>query len=163
MAGSRNLNGGPARAVYQSRVCRLPMVRVIFQPVDYMAFIDKNQRKKRTHVVTGDSGNGLTHGVLSSHLIADEIEGIYNPWASCTTPAGCRALPKPCQPCCSMTCRFKPSTSANFNRISKTWRIFILALALCSVTNRRPGCTRFIRTGTGGIINVARCVLICAG
>lgn len=45
----------------------------IFEPVDYMAFIGKNPGCDYTYIVTGDSGNGLTHGVLASRLIADEI------------------------------------------------------------------------------------------
>ncbi|KAF5855121.1 hypothetical protein ETB97_009855 [Aspergillus alliaceus] len=58
----------------------------IFEPVDYMAFIGKNQGMNHTYVVTGDSGNGLTHGILAGKLIADEIEGIENPWASLYNP-----------------------------------------------------------------------------
>lgn len=58
----------------------------IFEPVDYMAFIGKNQGLNHTYIVTGDSGNGLTHGVLAGRLIADEIMGIANPWASLYNP-----------------------------------------------------------------------------
>jgi glycine/D-amino acid oxidase-like deaminating enzyme/nitrite reductase/ring-hydroxylating ferredoxin subunit len=58
----------------------------VFEPVDYMAFIGKNQGQKHTYIVTGDSGNGLTHGVLAGKLIADEIEGTDNPWASLYSP-----------------------------------------------------------------------------
>lgn len=58
----------------------------IFEPVDYMAFIGRNQGKNHTYVVTGDSGNGLTHGILAGKLIADEIEGVENPWASLYNP-----------------------------------------------------------------------------
>lgn len=59
----------------------------IFEPVDYVAFIGKNQDRRLTYVVTGDSGNGLTHGVLASKLIADEIDGIENPWSSLYSPS----------------------------------------------------------------------------
>ncbi|OTA67326.1 DAO-domain-containing protein [Hypoxylon sp. EC38] len=38
----------------------------ILEPVDYMAYIGKNQGNNRIYVVTGDSGNGLTHGVENS-------------------------------------------------------------------------------------------------
>lgn len=51
-----------------------------------MAFIGKNQGLNHTYIVTGDSGNGLTHGVLAGRLIADEIMGIDNPWASLYNP-----------------------------------------------------------------------------
>ncbi|KAH8776258.1 FAD dependent oxidoreductase-domain-containing protein [Diaporthe sp. PMI_573] len=45
----------------------------IFEPVDYMAFIGKNQGCDHIYIVTGDSGNGLTHGVLAGRLLADQI------------------------------------------------------------------------------------------
>lgn len=46
----------------------------ISEPVDYMAYIGRNQGNERVYIVTGDSGNGLTHGVLAGNLIADLIE-----------------------------------------------------------------------------------------
>ncbi|KFA70547.1 hypothetical protein S40285_08376 [Stachybotrys chlorohalonatus IBT 40285] len=58
----------------------------IYEPVDYMGYIGKNQGNNNIYIVTGDSGNGLTHGVLSGQLIADEIEGRENPWARLYSP-----------------------------------------------------------------------------
>ncbi|TLD11895.1 hypothetical protein PspLS_11231 [Pyricularia sp. CBS 133598] len=58
----------------------------VFEPVDYMAFIGLNQGCKRTFIVTGDSGNGLTHGVIAGRLIADEIENQHNSWADLYSP-----------------------------------------------------------------------------
>lgn len=58
----------------------------VFEPEDYMAFIGKNPRTDHTFIVTGDSGNGLTHGVIAGKLIADEIQGISNPWAKAYSP-----------------------------------------------------------------------------
>lgn len=58
----------------------------IFEPVDYMAFIGKNQGKKYIYVVTGDSGNGLTHGVIAGKIIADEITGVENAWSKVYDP-----------------------------------------------------------------------------
>ncbi|UDD55865.1 hypothetical protein AFCA_003450 [Aspergillus flavus] len=66
----------------------------IFEPVDYMAFIGKNQGMNHTYVVTGDSGNGLTHGILAGKLIADEIEGVQNPWASLYNPGRLTSIAK---------------------------------------------------------------------
>lgn len=45
----------------------------IFEPVDLVAFIGKNSGCDHIYIVTGDSGNGLTHGILAGRLIADEI------------------------------------------------------------------------------------------
>jgi len=58
----------------------------IFEPVDYMAFIGKNHGCDRIYVITGDSGDGLTHGTLAGRLIADEIDGVENEWASLYSP-----------------------------------------------------------------------------
>lgn len=58
----------------------------ILEPADYVAFIGKNSGKSHTYIVTGDSGNGLTHGVLAGKLIADEIQGVDNPWANLYNP-----------------------------------------------------------------------------
>jgi Rieske Fe-S protein len=58
----------------------------IFEPVDLMAYIGRNSASQRVYVVTGDSGNGLTHGVIAGKLIADEIQGIDNPWAKVYDP-----------------------------------------------------------------------------
>ncbi|KAH8660252.1 hypothetical protein BX600DRAFT_467468 [Xylariales sp. PMI_506] len=64
----------------------------IFEPVDFVAFIGRNQGMKHTYVVTGDSGNGLTHGVLAGRLLADEIEGVENPWASLYSPTRLKSI-----------------------------------------------------------------------
>lgn len=58
----------------------------VFEPVDYMAFIGKNPHQKHTYIITGDSGNGLTHGVLAGRLIADEIDGAPNAWSKLYDP-----------------------------------------------------------------------------
>jgi len=66
----------------------------IFEPVDYMAYIGKNQGNKHIYIVTGDSGNGLTHGVLAGKLLADEIQGIDNPWSKLYDPKRVASLIK---------------------------------------------------------------------
>ncbi|TPX17940.1 uncharacterized protein E0L32_012003 [Thyridium curvatum] len=65
------------------------------EPVDYMAFIGKNQGCDRIFVITGDSGNGLTHGVLAGKLIADEIDGNADPaWAKLYSPSRLASIAK---------------------------------------------------------------------
>lgn len=58
----------------------------VFEPVDYMAFIGRDPGTKHTWIATGDSGNGLTHGVLAGRLLADEIEGTANAWSHLYRP-----------------------------------------------------------------------------
>ncbi|CEL07710.1 hypothetical protein ASPCAL10865 [Aspergillus calidoustus] len=59
----------------------------ILEPVDHMAFIGKKEWKMHTYVITGDSGNGLTHGILAGRLVADGIEGRENSWAALYDPS----------------------------------------------------------------------------
>lgn len=58
----------------------------VFEPVDYMAFIGKNSGNDHRYIVTGDSGNGLTHGVLAGKLISDLILGQENAWKDVYDP-----------------------------------------------------------------------------
>lgn len=58
----------------------------IFEPVDYMGYIGRNSAAQRVYIVTGDSGNGLTHGVLAGRLISDMIMGHPNVWAQLYDP-----------------------------------------------------------------------------
>ncbi|KLU92627.1 FAD dependent oxidoreductase [Magnaporthiopsis poae ATCC 64411] len=67
----------------------------IVEPVDYMAFIGRDQGRQRTYMgMTGDSGNGLTHGVLAGRLIADLVEGKENPWQSLYSPSRVASIAK---------------------------------------------------------------------
>ncbi|KAH7065580.1 FAD dependent oxidoreductase-domain-containing protein [Macrophomina phaseolina] len=66
----------------------------IWEPVDFLGFIGLNPHKKRTFIVTGDSGDGLTHGVLAGALIADEIDGKPNPWAKLYDPSRSASIAK---------------------------------------------------------------------
>ena len=59
----------------------------VFEPVDHMAFIGKNQGNKHIYIVTGDSGNGLTHGVLAGKIIADSITAEPNSWIAAYDPS----------------------------------------------------------------------------
>ncbi|KAL8825391.1 MAG: hypothetical protein Q9170_007805 [Blastenia crenularia] len=66
----------------------------IFEPVDYTAFIGKNQGQSHIYICTGDFGNGLTHGVLAGKLIADEIMGFENEWSKIYNPKRIPSLSK---------------------------------------------------------------------
>jgi len=58
----------------------------IFEPVDNMAYIGRNSGQQRVYIVTGDSGNGLTHGVIAGKVISDMILGHENPWEKVYDP-----------------------------------------------------------------------------
>ena len=58
----------------------------IFEPVDSMAYIGQNSGMNRVYVVTGDHGNGLTHGTIAGKLISDMILGKENSWSELYDP-----------------------------------------------------------------------------
>jgi glycine/D-amino acid oxidase-like deaminating enzyme/nitrite reductase/ring-hydroxylating ferredoxin subunit len=60
----------------------------VMEPVDSLAFIGRNPLDKdNVYIVTGDSGNGMTHGTLAGILLTDLILGRNNPWAALYDPS----------------------------------------------------------------------------
>lgn len=59
----------------------------IIEPVDGLAYIGRDIGARNVFVVTGDSGNGLTHGTLAGPLIASLVGGEDHPWRSVYDPA----------------------------------------------------------------------------
>lgn len=60
----------------------------VMEPVDGIAFIGRNPMDQgNVFVVTGDSGNGLTHGTIAAMIFADLIQGRENPWTALYDPA----------------------------------------------------------------------------
>jgi glycine/D-amino acid oxidase-like deaminating enzyme/nitrite reductase/ring-hydroxylating ferredoxin subunit len=58
----------------------------VMEPVDGTAYIGRNPGDKNVFVVTGDSGNGMTHGTIAGTLITDLICGRENPWTKLYDP-----------------------------------------------------------------------------
>ena len=59
----------------------------IMEPIDSLAFIGRNPGDKNIYVVTGDSGNGMTHGTIAGILLSDLIHGRDNEWATLYDPS----------------------------------------------------------------------------
>lgn len=59
----------------------------VMEPVDDLAFIGLNPGNDHVYIVTGDSGNGMTHGAIAGLLVTDLILGRDNPWAAVYDPA----------------------------------------------------------------------------
>ena len=60
----------------------------VMEPVDGLGYIGHNAvGRKNVYVVTGDSGNGMTHGAIAAMLIPDQISGHDHPWAKLYDPA----------------------------------------------------------------------------
>jgi len=63
----------------------------IEEPIDFLAYIGHNPRdKSNVYISTGDSGNGLTHGVIAGRLLTDLILGRSNPYANLYNPSRMR-------------------------------------------------------------------------
>ena len=59
----------------------------VMEPVDSLAFIGRNPLdQENVYTVTGDSGNGMTHGTIAGMLITDLILGRHNAWAPLYDP-----------------------------------------------------------------------------
>ncbi|HUQ87068.1 MAG TPA: FAD-dependent oxidoreductase [Vicinamibacterales bacterium] len=74
---------------------RFPMMRdvpyqwagQVMEPVDGLAFIGRNPLDaNNVYMVTGDSGNGMTHGTIAGMLLTDLILGRNNPWSALYDP-----------------------------------------------------------------------------
>ena len=60
----------------------------IVEPVDGLAFIGRNPGgPDNVYIVTGDSGQGMTHGTIAGMLITDLIQGRDTEWAKVYDPS----------------------------------------------------------------------------
>jgi glycine/D-amino acid oxidase-like deaminating enzyme/nitrite reductase/ring-hydroxylating ferredoxin subunit len=59
----------------------------VMEPVDGMGYIGRNPGDDDTYIVTGDSGNGMTHGTIAGLVISDLIAGRKNAWEKLYDPS----------------------------------------------------------------------------
>jgi len=59
----------------------------VMDTIDYCAFIGRNPGNERIFVATGDSGQGITHGVVAGLLLSDLLSGERNDWEEVYDPA----------------------------------------------------------------------------
>ncbi|MDF3037082.1 MAG: oxidoreductase [Paucimonas sp.] len=60
----------------------------VMEPSDGPAFLGRNPLDDRNvYVITGDSGNGMTHTTIGATIITDLIMGRDNPWADLYSPS----------------------------------------------------------------------------
>jgi glycine/D-amino acid oxidase-like deaminating enzyme/nitrite reductase/ring-hydroxylating ferredoxin subunit len=59
----------------------------IMEPADYLGFVGRNGSDKHRYIATGDSGQGITNGVIASLLISNLIVDGNSPWAAVYDPA----------------------------------------------------------------------------
>jgi glycine/D-amino acid oxidase-like deaminating enzyme/nitrite reductase/ring-hydroxylating ferredoxin subunit len=59
----------------------------VYEPIDYCGFIGRNPGNQSAFIATGDSGQGMTHGVIAGLLISDLIATGASPWSELYDPA----------------------------------------------------------------------------
>jgi glycine/D-amino acid oxidase-like deaminating enzyme/nitrite reductase/ring-hydroxylating ferredoxin subunit len=59
----------------------------VMEPIDSLAYIGRNPGDRNVYIVTGDSGNGMTHGAIAGMLLCDLVSGRDNPWAALYDPS----------------------------------------------------------------------------
>jgi len=59
----------------------------VMEPIDCMAFLGRNPGSNNIYIITGDSGNGMTHGTLGGIILTDIITGNKNPWEDFYSPS----------------------------------------------------------------------------
>ena len=59
----------------------------VMEPLDSLAYIGKNPGDENIYIITGDSGNGITHGTLGGMIITDLITNVINPWSKIYDPS----------------------------------------------------------------------------
>ncbi|MGZ5247081.1 MAG: FAD-dependent oxidoreductase [Flavitalea sp.] len=59
----------------------------VMEPIDSLAFLGKNPGDENIYIITGDSGNGMTHATIGALLITDLIEKKENEWSSLYDPS----------------------------------------------------------------------------
>ena len=59
----------------------------VMEPVDYIAYIGRNPGSRKLWIVTGDSGNGMTHGTIAGLLLPALIDGQAHAWEAMYAPS----------------------------------------------------------------------------
>ncbi len=59
----------------------------VLEPFDYLSFTGRNpDGAENVYMHSGDSGNGITHGIMGAILLTDLVLGRDNPWARVYDP-----------------------------------------------------------------------------
>lgn len=59
----------------------------VYEPADYVGFIGRSPEHQEVYVATGDSGQGITTGVVAGLLLRDLLNGRDTPWARLYAPS----------------------------------------------------------------------------
>lgn len=59
----------------------------VMEPVDSLGFMGRNPGDDNIYIITGDSGNGMTHTTIGALIITDIINGVSNPFEKIYSPS----------------------------------------------------------------------------
>jgi Rieske Fe-S protein len=106
----------------------------VLNPVDFSSFTGRNPGNDRIYIHTGDSGQGITHGVVASLLLSGLIVDGRHPWADIYDPAR-----KPVKAAGTFI-------SENLTAV-KNFAEYVAPGELKSVEELKPGCGAIVRDG----------------
>ena len=66
----------------------------VMEPADFMGFMGRNPGDREVYIITGDSGNGMTHTTIGAMIIADLVMGRENPWEKLYAPSRVNVHPE---------------------------------------------------------------------
>jgi len=108
----------------------------VMESVDGVAYIGRNPGDNNVYVVTGDSGNGITHGTLAGVLLVDLISGRENSWGKLYNPS--RKTLKP---------RVLADYIAENANVAAQFRDYVTPGSVKSVDEIKPGEGAVLRDG----------------
>ena len=106
----------------------------VLNPIDFTSFTGRNPGSSRVYVHTGDSGQGITHGVVGSLLLTGLIVDGRHPWTDIYDPAR-----KPISAAGAFI-------SENLTAV-KNFAEYVAPGELKSVEELKPGCGAIVRDG----------------
>ncbi len=59
----------------------------VMEPVDSLGYMGRNPGDDNIYIITGDSGNGMTHTTIGALIIRDQIMGATNKWEKIYDPS----------------------------------------------------------------------------
>jgi glycine/D-amino acid oxidase-like deaminating enzyme/nitrite reductase/ring-hydroxylating ferredoxin subunit len=106
----------------------------VMEPVDFTAFTGRNPGEQHVYIHTGDSGQGITHGVVASLMLSRLIVDGTHPWAEAYDPARKTAS------------AIGTFISENLTAV-KNFAEYVAPGELGSLDELAPGCGAIIRDG----------------
>lgn len=110
----------------------------VLEPIDFAGFIGHSPGEEHVFVVSGDSGQGITNGLVAGLLVTDLITTGASPWEEIYAPS--RKIQK----------NFGEFISENITPL-KNFAEYLAASEIASVERLRPGEGRLVRSGLNKI------------